>query len=497
MLRRIKDSIITNEKRKALIIKDQDYNYHDFARIITGIRQILRQYKNIQNKIVGLVTDDCIETYAAIYAIWFEGLTFVPLNHRFPVSRNLEIIRQSGMNTILYAVPELPAELSKAAENLAPVQGIISDQVDLDFHPGADDDILYILFTSGTTGIPKGVPVSRQNLDAFITAFLKNDYDWHAGDRFLQMFDFTFDVSVQCYTVPLLLGACICTVPHDQIKYLAVYKVLEKHQPTVAVMVPSVIAFLRPYIKNIHLPGVRYTIFTGEAVPLSLVEEWSGCCPDSVIDDCYGPTEATIFCLSYRWNKEKGLKKSYNDVVSIGKPFNGLLAIVVDENDKPVQPGVKGELLIAGDQVIKGYLNNAEKDSTAFITMTVKDSERRFYWTGDLVFTDDEGDFMYCGRLDNQVQVHGFRVELGEIEFQAGKVAPETNCIAVARTNTSGNTEIYMFVEKNEDKIQMITEHLQSALPYYMQPLKLISVDAIPLNDNGKTDRNKLMSMIV
>jgi D-alanine--poly(phosphoribitol) ligase subunit 1 len=497
MLDRIRDSLLANDNRIAFIIKDQVYLYHDFAHYITGIRQILRHYKKIKNNIVGVVTDDCIETYAAIYAIWFEGLTFVPLNPRFPASRNQEILNQTGANTMLYACPDPPAEFIGAIENLDAVKGILSDQVDLDFHPGTAKDILYILFTSGTTGIPKGVPISRRNLDSFITAFLNHNYEWNANDRFLQMFDFTFDVSIQCYTIPLLLGACVCTVPHDQIKYLAVYKVMEQHHVTVAVMVPSVIAFLRPYMKKIHLPEIRYTLFTGESVPLSLVEEWANCCPNSIIDDCYGPTEATIYCLSYRWTKEKSLKKTYNGIVSIGRAFDGITALVLNENNKPAPAGVKGELVVAGDQVTKGYLNNDEKNSTAFVAIDHKDKKQRFYRTGDLVFFDDEGDCMYCGRIDNQVQVHGFRVELGEIEFHAKKIMPAGNYAAVARSNQSGNLEIFLFVENNKERIQEIISHLQSSIPYYMQPLKVISVDAIPLNINGKTDRNKLIAMIV
>lgn len=497
MLRRIRDSLLANEKRIAFIIKDREYDYHEFARYITGIRHLLQRFKNIRNNIVCVVTDDSIETYAAIYAIWFEGLTFVPLNPRFPVSRNWKIMKQCGANTVIYAIPDPPHEILDVADHHDAITGIMADQADLSFKPGTDDDILYILFTSGTTGVPKGVPITGRNLNAFIHAFLGRNPSLDADERFLQMFDFTFDVSVQCHIVPLLLGACICTIPLNQIKYLSVYKVLEQHKVTVAIMVPSVISFLRPYMKKIHLPEIRHTIFTGESVPLSVTEAWTGCCPNTVIDDCYGPTEATIYCLSYRWTKEKGPVKAYNGIVSIGKPYEGITALVVDEKDRPVPPGMKGELLVAGDQVTGGYLNNPEKNMTSFLVQDYQERGQRFYRTGDLVYCDAEGDYMFCGRMDKQVQVQGFRVELGEIEFHAKKKMQSGNCAAVARADKAGHMEIFLFVENQGRDIQGIRDYLQAALPFYMQPAKVIPVDALPLNSNGKTDLNRLMTMII
>ncbi|MBN1414806.1 MAG: amino acid adenylation domain-containing protein [Bacteroidales bacterium] len=496
MLEKIRNSILAQANRNAFIIKDKTYSYHDFARCITGIRQLLRNFRNTRNNIVGVYTEDSIETYAAIYAIWFEGMTFLPLNPRFPDIRNQEIIKQTGTNILLFQSVNPPSSVGDLVENLECIKGVVSDTVDLSLNPFSDDDILYILFTSGSTGIPKGVPISRKNFRAFIDAFLENGYMWNEDDRFLQMFDFTFDVSVQCYTVPLLFGACICTVPHEGIKYLSVYKVFERHSPTVAIMVPSVLIFLRPYLKKIHLPDLRYTLFTGESVPVSIVEAWSRCCPNAVIDDCYGPTEATIYCLSYRWCRHNGKIKSYNGIVSIGKPFMGVTALVADDKNKPVPAGVKGELLIAGDQVTKGYLNDEEKNLSAFVTVTLKDKKQLFYRTGDLVFVDEQGDYMYCGRTDYQVQVHGFRVELGEIEYRAKHFMQTGNCVALARPNKSGNMEIFLFAEGNRERIPELMAYLQSALPYYMQPVKIIPVDAMPLNEHGKTDRKALIALM-
>jgi amino acid adenylation domain-containing protein len=496
MLEKLIKSIRINAGRAAFVIKDREYTYADLARCISGIRHTLHCAKDCRNGIVGVYTDDSLETYASIFAIWFEGMTFLPLNPKFPVARNLEILRITDTTTLLYAGIKPPDDIQQVGMELISTAGRFDDPADLTLKPVSEESMLYILFTSGSTGIPKGVPISRRNFHAFLRAFMGNNTHWNAADRFLQMFDLTFDVSVQCFTVPLLLGASIYTVSQEQIKYLAVYRILEKYHPTVAVMVPSVISFLRPYLEKIFLPAIRHTVFTGEAVPLSLVEAWLRCCPNTRIDDCYGPTEATIYCLSYRWDDSNRQVKSHQGVVSIGKPLQGITACIVDGKGRPVKPGTKGELIVAGDQVTEGYLNSTEKNKTSFIELETNRVRQRFYRTGDLVFADAEGDYMYCGRLDDQVQVQGFRVELGEIEFQAGKFLHQEKCIALAGSNQSGNTEIYLFITGQEKSIPGLTAHLQSALPFYMQPNKVILLESIPLNSSGKTDRNQLKALI-
>lgn len=496
MLSRIRENILNNPNRTAFIIRGRAYSYHELRLYISGIRNLLHQHKNNSNKIIALITGDNIETYAAIYAIWFEGLTFLPINPRFPESRNLEIIKQANPSVILYSDIHPQQSFYKAVKKIISIKNNFAANVEMHLAPHHDDEAMYILFTSGSTGVPKGVPISYKNLESFIKSFLELDFRIDCNDRFLQMFDFTFDVSVFCYTVPLLIGATICTVPQDGIKYLSVYKILDKQKITVAAMVPSVIAFLKPYWNKIHLPHLRYTIFTGESVKSAIAEAWSKCAPNSVIDDFYGPTEATIFCHAYRCGKETSAIKSYNGVVSIGRPFSGITAVVVDENDTIVPKGTKGELLIAGDQITAGYLNNDDKNAVSFTTIESNGHSQRFYRTGDLVFADEQGDYMYCGRIDNQVQVHGFRVELGEIEYHAGKLLEGAACAAVARTNDSGNAEIYLFVEGNEDKISEITSSIQTSLPYYMHPLKIFSLKNLPVNANGKLDRNKLIDLI-
>jgi D-alanine--poly(phosphoribitol) ligase subunit 1 len=360
----------------------------------------------------------------------------------------------------------------------------------------SETDLMYILFTSGSTGIPKGVPINRKNLTAFVEAFFANDYEMDENDRFLQMFDFTFDVSVQCYVLPLYLGASIYTVAPDEIKFFTIYKLLEKHKITVAKMVPSVISFLRPYFGKIKLPHLRYSLFSGEALYNEIVNEWSVCVPNAVIENYYGPTEATIDCLYYRWDKQKQIEKTYNGVVAIGKTFGDSKAIVLSQDNQLIRDDQKGELCVSGSQVMTGYINLPEKNKTAFVSFEMDGEIQNFYRTGDLVSRDADGDYLYCGRIDHQVQVQGYRVELGELEIHAKEIAGNIQAVAIAKEKTPGNMQLFLFLEKCTVDTKVVVDYLRTVLPFYMQPTKVFNMESFPLTSSGKINRKLLAENI-
>jgi len=355
---------------------------------------------------------------------------------------------------------------------------------------------MYILFTSGSTGVPKGVPINRRNLNHFMDAFFANDYSMNEDDKFLQMFDFTFDVSVQCYVLPLCIGASIHTVPLEEIKSFSIYKILEKHQITVAKMVPSVIAFLRPYFPKIKLPHLKYSLFSGEALYHEIVAEWAKCVPNAIIQNYYGPTEATIDCLYFTWEPNIQSDKIYNGVVTIGKPFGDTKALVLGHDGLVITDDSKGELCVSGNQVTTGYLNLPDKNKTSFITLKYDGEDCRFYRTGDLVCKDRDGDYLYCGRIDHQVQVQGYRVELGELENKAKLITGNIQIAAVAKEKTPGNMQLFLFLENCSIENNQIISHLQEVLPFYMQPAKIIRMESFPLTASGKINRNQLADLI-
>jgi len=480
----------THSGLNAFFINGEFFTYSQLAVAVSGIRTAI-QGATFEGGAIGLVTNDDLETYASIIAIWLEGYAYVPLHPSHPVERGQEIIHQAGIDLII----------DSGREPLFTSTGLLNSRElpsgALNLEPGSvpDSALAYILFTSGSTGKPKGVPITRQNLGAFMSAFWKTGIRVDEHDRCLQSFDLTFDVSVQAFLVPLVSGACVYTIPHDQIKYSYASELLEDQELTFCVMAPSMIRFFKPYFEEIDLPHLRYNILTAEASHLDLIEEWSACVPNAEIFDFYGPTEATIYCTCSRFNRGKP-NKEFNGMLSIGKPLDGMTAIIVDEKGERLPANRKGELCISGDQVTPGYWNNPEKNHEAFFEADVNGHEQRFYKTGDLCFFDEEGDIMYGGRLDFQVKIQGYRIELGEIEHHAREIAGGLNVVALAFESGGGNYEIALFVEGGDGDGDQMKRALKLKLPPYMIPSRFIRIERFPLNSSDKVDRNILKQQI-
>lgn len=483
-------------ERNAFFIGEQYHTYAEFDRLIRQVYGLLLSVETSRQNCIGVLTDDNLETYAAIMAIWYSGNIFVPLNPAVPVSRNREIIGMSGLKTLLYSCEDVPGALAAEGVDCCALNDLPGPEQELPDAPVSGPEIRYLLFTSGSTGQPKGVPISALNLDSFLRNFITSGYEFSKEDRFLQIYDLTFDASVHCYTVPLALGACTYTVLPGSIKYLEAYKLMKEHSLTFVKMPPSTLFYLQPYFDEIRLDSLRYCLFGGEALHHEQVKKWAPCVPNAVIQNVYGPTEATVNCTMLIWRPDLAPSKVFNGMVSIGRPFGDNRAMVCDPEGREVPDGNQGELCVAGPQVTPGYWNDPQKDRQAFFTAKADGTEQRFYRTGDLVIRDVEGDLIYCGRSDEQVQVQGFRVELSEIEVHARQFLAGANAVAVARQESGKPVSIHLFVEGRPDRISELRDHLSGKLPYYMVPDGITGIGQFPQSAGGKIDRSALKKMI-
>jgi D-alanine--poly(phosphoribitol) ligase subunit 1 len=485
------DAIGKFPMENSFLINDKFYTYKEFALNISGIRNAL-QSTNIRSRNIGLVVNDDIQTYAAIFAVWMEGLAYVPLHPIQPVDRSLEIISQAEIFLVIDSSPETIFTGVSVINSTTLEFGNFNLQPKLT----RDEDLAYILFTSGSTGKPKGVQITRKNVGAFMKSFWSTGIQIDENDRCLQCFDLTFDVSVQSFLVPLTKGACTYTIPHNQIKYSYVYGLLEDYQLTFGAMAPSMIRYLRPYFDEINIPAMRYNILTAEASPVDLIIEWSKCIPNAEIIDFYGPTEATIYCTYNKFSRN-GNNKQLNGMLSIGKPMNGLKAIIIDEEKHILTSNDKGELCISGDQLTSGYWKNPEKNKESFFEIETDGIVERFYKTGDSCYFDDEGDIMLAGRLDYQVKIQGYRIELGEIEYHAREFLNGQNAVAISYSNKIGNSEIALFIEGPITSEAALVKYLNNKMPYYMIPSQIIIESIFALNTSGKVDRICLKNQLI
>lgn len=496
MTKSIKREIITDiyeafgkyKKNKAFVINDITYTYGQLA---NAVYSISTQICNRQDDIIGIVAENRLETYASILAVLLCGKTYVILHPSYPEDRNKNIAKQAGVNSLLHTEDAQNFPLDNVLERICTTE-LRQSIPPVAYLPQDNQKNAYIIFTSGSTGEPKGVPISRENLNAFYHAYHKLGWQLSETDRMLQMFELTFDVSVVSLLYPLTLGACIYTIPVEGIKYLNVIDILEKYEITFAAVAPSLLQLVRPYFSEIQFPKLKYLIVTAEASNAELLSAFKSCAPNAAFVNLYGPTEGTIYCTSY-FIPPTGCKH-HNGMVAIGKPFDGISIQLMTDDDTPVLAGECGELWISGQQVMKGYWNDPEKSGTCLAQW--KDG-KTYYKTGDLCKIDAEGDIIYYGRKDYQVKVQGFRIELSEIEYVARQFFDgKTGTVVTARQIENQGCELHLFVEDTHFNSTELHEYISKKLPYYMIPKQIHKIEHFPLNNSNKTDRKKLLDLI-
>jgi amino acid adenylation domain-containing protein len=439
-----------------------------------------------------------VTAFSGVLGALWAGHGYVPLNPHFPAQRCREMLLRSGCRTIVADATgaEHLGELLEGVENpptvIVPDEEALSAMVDPVFP--TEDAIAYLLFTSGSTGHPKGVGVAHRNAVAFIEAVAER-YEISEDDRFSQTFEMTFDLSVFDMFVAWARGACVCCPSERQL--MAPGRFIRDSELTVWFSVPSLAALMRKMrmLKPGNFPSLRWSLFCGEPLPAELAGAWSDAAPCSVVENLYGPTEATIACTLHRYASQEPV--TANGVVPIGKPIGATRALIADEELREVEPGSDGELLIAGPQVTPGYWQDADKTAAAFVTPPAR--EEIHYRTGDRVRRPLRADepITYVGRMDHQIKVLGHRVELGEIEAALREASGIDAAIAIGWPLTdSGAGGIVAFLGATDADLGTLRDTLAERLPEYMVPRRFELLEELPLNSNGKFDRKEMLSML-
>ncbi len=474
-------------ENEAFSLNDEKLTYNEFSRLINGSRNLLAAESEFHvESVVGVLCDARPETYATVFAIWFSGAVFVPLNPGSPDNINKQLIQKYNIKFVFGGKQFLSIAKYLGAKLLCNYKA--ESTVSLPLFEWKDEQVMYILNTSGSTGTPKNVLINLKNVTSFADGFLALYPELDSSDKFLQTYELTSDAAFTGYLIPFLLGATVYTVPAGQFKPFAVAKILSEKTITWVQVTPSLLACLQPFFSSLYLPGITHFHFGGEALPADMLEKWRTQIPNAEISNVYGPTETTITSTIYKCLPGQNLKAK-NNVVSIGQPMKHVRIRI--SNEQGIN-GASGELLIGGNQVMDGYLFTEEQPFKLF---TVGEQTLRFYPSGDLVQKDDDGYLYYCGRIDDQVKISGYRVDLIEIENKIRTICPDNaNVVALAVEKSPGMKQLVVFIENYKGNGEEIMNQLSTHFPLYKVPEKVIGIPQFPLASSGKVDKKALIS---
>jgi amino acid adenylation domain-containing protein len=455
---------------------------------------------------VGVLATRSVEAYVGVLGACMAGSTYVALNQKWPAERLITLFRLLDLDALVVdrigaylltpevraAAPALiiaPDEVSTNGSDgtrFVSFSELAADRLDEAAKMGRDDPG-YIIFTSGTTGLPKGVVISAGSLNCY----LEESRRWTQltpEDRVAEAHDITFDLSVHNLFLTLEAGASLHVMP--ALALMAPAHFIRSHAITAWMSVPTIATMMSR--SGALKPGLfgtlRLSIFCGEPLPVATAQAWAAAAPNSVVENIYGPTECTVVMLRQRLTEPPTVTVG-RGTLAIGKPFASGKAAILGPDRRPVRDGETGEIALCGPQVGIGYFASAEQTEARFCEI----GDERWYLTGDLGLKDADGVFHHLGRTDNQVKVKGNRIELEEVEAHLRKASGSDLVAVVAWPLQDGSPQgLVGFVVGAGPAPEAIRERMWRTLPRYMTPDTIHLRDALPVNVNGKVDRRVL-----
>ncbi len=472
----------------ALVYKDTTLTYRMFNERANQLAHYLRKEGVEPDQLVGLAVERSIEMELGLYGIIKAGGAFVPLDPELPKDRLAFMAEDAGVSLILtqrHLVDRLPADDLRIIildEEKCPWGDEPKDNPAI---MTRSDQLAYALFTSGSTGTPKCAMNEHSGIVNRIL-WMQDAFKLDASDTVLQKTPYSFDVSVWEHFWPLQAGARLVMAEpggHRDPTYLA--DIINAEKVTTIHFVPSMLQLFVEEPKVATCCSIRRFIASGEALPRELQDRLFALL-DTELHNLYGPTEAAIDVTWWACDAESPLK-----FVPIGRAIANTQIHILDKQQRPVPPGVAGELFIGGIQVGRGYLNRDELTADRFVADRFR-PVGRLYKTGDLARFMPDGNVEYLGRLDHQVKVHGLRIELGEIEAVISQHEAVREVVVVAREDRPGQQMLVGYVVGDGIDVDALRRHAGQFLADYMVPSEWVVMDAFPLNTSGKVDRKQL-----
>ncbi|MGB6180250.1 MAG: amino acid adenylation domain-containing protein [Rhodococcus sp. (in: high G+C Gram-positive bacteria)] len=448
---------------------------------------------------VAVVVDRSVELVVVLFAVMRAGATYVPIDPEYPGDRVDYVVADSGAR---FAVVSARLEDRVRRDHFTvfvdtELAARAGDDESLDIgelpvsRPG---DVAYIIYTSGSTGNPKGVAVPHTNVATLLTN-TQRYFEFGPDDVWTMFHSYAFDFSVWELWGALTTGGSVVVVDHWTARSPGDFlNMLAERGVTVLNQTPS--AFYQLAEAERDRPesplALRLVVFGGEALDLSQLQRWYARHPDDSprLINMYGITETTVH-VTYQELTAAFAAAAQGSV--IGTPVPGLGAVVLDGSMRPVPVGVPGELYVMGDQLAQGYVGRSDLNATRFVACPYADGER-MYRSGDVVRWNRDGALEYLARADSQVQLRGFRVELGEIETVVASAPGIAGAAATVVSRPAGDVLVAFVVPESGAQVDsaQITSHVGGMLPAYMVPARIVELERLPLTVNGKLDRKSL-----
>ncbi|WP_371507463.1 D-alanine--poly(phosphoribitol) ligase subunit DltA [Streptococcus anginosus] len=442
---------------------------------------------------------------ATFVALTKSGHAYIPIDSHSALERVTAIV-EVAQPSLIIAINEFPLkDVNIPILDLAAVQTAFAAKHPYEItHPVKGDDNYYIIFTSGTTGKPKGVQISHDNLLSFTNWMITDkEFATPARPQMLAQPPYSFDLSVMYWAPTLALGGTLFAVPSAITQdFKQLFETILNLPIAIWTSTPSFadMAMLSEDFNAEKMPGITHFYFDGEELTVKTAQKLRDRFPNARIINAYGPTEATVALSAVAITDDMltNMKR-----LPIGYTKADSPTFVIDEDGNKLPNGEQGEIIVSGPAVSKGYMNNPEKTAEAFFEFEGLPA----YHTGDVGTMTDEGLLLYGGRMDFQIKFNGFRIELEDVSQNLNKSQYVDSAVAVPRYNKDHKVQnllAYVILkdgvkeqfEREIDITKAIKEDLQDIMMSYMMPSKFLYRDSLPLTPNGKIDIKGLISEV-
>jgi amino acid adenylation domain-containing protein len=488
-------SFTDNENNTALIFNDEYISYKELNIRANRLARLLISKGVEPEDLIPVCLDNSANLIVALLAVLKAGGAYVPIDPEFPKDRISYIINDCQSKALITS----GAHIKKIAG------GPETDIIDLDSHsqiidwlPGENTDVAistknlaYVIYTSGTTGIPNGVMIEHQSVVNNLL-WSKEYLKTTPSDIVLQKTTFCFDVSVWEIFWPLITGASLVVLNKDEVRDIQKLKdIITREKVTVTHFIPTMLELFLLAVNPGECSSLKQVISSGEALTPFQANLFKVKIPGAELHNLYGPTEATIHATYWRAPLEDGEIKK----ILIGKPVYNTDVYILDENHQQQPKDRIGEIYIGGVGVARGYLNRPVLTAQRFIENVFDtDSNRRLFKTGDFGRYLQNGNIEYLGRIDDQVKVNGYRIELGSVETNIKNSGVVEHAVILTKKNERGFMQIVAYVTlKPGYSIQNVWDYLVTKLPGYMLPTSIRQVESIPFTFNGKVNTDALL----